>query len=148
MKFLFIILTSLALTGCATSTKKSIAQDRKSVGPIHNEKELMDKGRQILENSKLTKKQKDQFIAIYNANRKEALNLEDQIREYRAVLLKTLVAKKFDQRKFDITSLKIKKLIIQRYELSMKQYRQGKKILGVDAVHVYDDPWFEIMHKF
>lgn len=148
MKNLLVILSLFAFVSCATTSKKSVEEDRESIGKIHSEKELFAKGREMLDNSKLTARQKKLFIDLYEGKRARALELEEQIREYRAVLFKTLVSKNYDQRKFDIASSKLKKVVIERYELSMKLFREGKKILGVSAVEIYDDPWFELIHKF
>ncbi|PIK15946.1 hypothetical protein [Halobacteriovorax sp. JY17] len=146
-KILLLCLLSLAAS-CATATKQAIESDRVKVGKVKNEKDVVKKAREVLAKSKISEKQKQQFVDLYRSHRAEADSIEEKIREYRVVLLKTLVAKNFSQRKFDIVANKIKKLVLKRYDLSMKQYKEGKKILGVDAGSVYDDPWFEIMHKF
>ncbi len=144
-----LLLCFLSLTAsCATATKQAIESDRVEVGKVENEKDVVEKAREVLAKSKISEKQKQQFVDLYRSHRAEADSIEKKIREYRVVLLKTLVAKSFSQRKFDIVANKIKKLVLKRYDLSMKQYKEGKKILGVDAGSVYDDPWFEIIHKF
>ena len=149
MKSLVVLLSFLVLfTSCSTRVRKSIESDKKSVGVVQNEEEVINKMKTLLENSKISKSQKKQFINIYKNHRTEILTIEEEIREYRVVLFKALVDKNYDQRKFDIVANKLKKLVIKRYDLAMDQYRKGKDILGVNAGAIYDDPWFEIMHKF
>lgn len=148
MKKLLLLSVLAMLASCATATKQTIEVERKSVGEVKNEEDLVEKAREVLANSRITEGQKKQFVDLYRSSRDEAYAIEEKIREYRVVLLKALVEKDFSQRKFDIVALKIKKLVIKRYELSMDQYRQGKRILGVEASTIYDDPMFETLHRF
>lgn len=148
MKVLLILSFLMLVASCSTGVRKSIESDRESIGVIQNEEEVINKMRSVLDKSKITKSQKNDFIEIYKSHRSEILAVEEEIREYRVVLFKTLVAKNYNQRKFDIVANKLKKLVVKRYDLAMEQYRKGKDILGVNAGTIYDDPWFEIMHKF
>lgn len=144
-----LILCLLALgASCATATKQSIESDRQEIGKLESEQQVIEKAGKILSKSNITEKQRQQFIELYRSNIGKTREIQEKIREYRVVLLKTLVDDNFSQRKFDIVANKIKKLVLQRYELSMMQYKQGKEILGVAAGSIYDDPWFEIIHRF
>ncbi|WP_372655488.1 Spy/CpxP family protein refolding chaperone [Halobacteriovorax sp.] len=149
MKNLIIIFSALTLfASCSSRIKKSIEADRESVGVVQSDEEVINKMRNVLENAKISETQKKQFLGLYRSHRADILKIEEDIREYRVVLFKTLVDKSYDQRKFDIVANKLKKLVIKRYDLAMDQYREGKEILGVNAGAIYDDPWFEVIHKF
>jgi hypothetical protein len=149
MKKLISALMVLTLVAsCSSSTKKSIEADKKAIGTVQTEEQLVAKAKEILKDSPLSQDKKDKFIAISKKyrNQLEAITLE--IKQHRLVLFKTISSKKYSETKFNKVQKKLKKLVNKRFDVYIQQYMDAKEVLGVELQNVYDDPWFEMHHRF
>lgn len=141
-----MILTLMA--SCSSSTKKSIEADKKAIGTIETEKQLVAKAKEILKTSPISQEKKDKFVAIYKKSRQELRSLTLEIKQHRLLLLKSISQKKYSETKFNKIKKNTKKLVDKRFDVYIQQYMDAKEVLGVELQNVYDDPWFEMHHRF
>jgi Spy/CpxP family protein refolding chaperone len=141
-----MILTLAA--SCASGTKKEIEADKKAIGTVATEKELVKKAKEILKDSKLSQEKKDKFYAIAKKYRSELESLTKQIKQHRLLLVKTISSDKFSHKKFNKVQKELKSLVNKRFDVYINQYMDAKEVIGAEMQNVYDDPWFEMHHRF
>ena len=149
MKILISALMILTLAAsCSSSTKKSIEADKKAIGTVQTEEQLVAKAKEILKTSTISQEKKDKFIVIYKKSRAELTALTLEIKQHRLLLLKSISQKKYSETKFNKIKKNTKKLVDKRFEVYIQQFMDAKEVLGVEVQNVYDDPWFEMHHRF
>mgnify|MGYP000247632341 CR=1 FL=1 len=147
-KLLGFLMILTLVASCASSTKKEIEADKKEIGYVNSEKALLKKAKQMLEGSKLSQEKKDKFYAIVAEHKKEIDSIGKEIQQHRLLLVKAITAEKFSHKKFNKIQKQLKKLVDKRFKTYMEQYMEAKEVIGAELKNVYDDPWFEMHHRF
>lgn len=147
-KILSLFLILAFATSCASSTKRELEAEKQAIGEVRTEAEVIAKATSIFEKSSLSKDKKEAFVKIYKKHRKELEVITRKIKKHRVLLVKTMTSKKFSHKKFNRVKKHLKQLVDERFEVYINQFVEAKKVIGVDMKNVYDDPWFELQHRF
>jgi len=143
---IFIVLGLVA--SCASGIKKEIELEKKEIGQVKTEAEVISKATLLLKNSNLSQEKKDQFVEIYKNHRKDLNKITDEIKIHRVLLVKAMTSKKFSHKKFNRIKNHLKELVNKRFDIYIHQFIEGKKVIGADVKVIYDNPWFERVDRF
>lgn len=140
MKALFSLVILLALTSCATQTKKEIAAST-AESKVSDSKALGETIHDLIASSKtLSPAQKAELTAIVQANKQKAEQMTEQSFKIRSVLVTELLAGKVNNKKISLLKKDIKKIEAKKLK---NTFDTVEKISHIVSGHPDKDKYVE-----
>jgi hypothetical protein len=146
---ILLMLGTLGLASCASSTEKEIKSDVSHVRPVQTREMLIERTRNILDDSpNLSEKQKDEFIGLHSDIATKVQKQNEEMKKLKVVLFNELTKKDFKEYKIKKITQKIRKVYNQRFDVMLQALDKAREILGKDAQNLYGQDWFQSHYRF
>lgn len=146
-KLVSILVMGVFLISCASSTQKTINDDREMLSPMMSKQEMVDKISLSLEKiPHLNLEQREQLSALHADVLTQSWEINQEIRQHKVLLFKYLAEENYKQKKVNMVKRKVEKLYKKKLNLMLSSFEKVKHLLGKDSRRVLEHHDFIRFH--